>query len=68
MTRYKFSSINPNTNKKNTFIVEAKSLKEAERKAALTNNSHTGLRLEKRIADDSLEGRPVTGLAQMLKF
>tara|TARA_R100000700_G_C3106345_1_gene101221 strand:- start:211 stop:420 length:210 start_codon:yes stop_codon:yes gene_type:complete len=69
MEKYEFSSINPNTNKRKYFVVEAKSLQGAEKKAELQTVSHTGLRVERRISDDfSLRGQSVPALAKMLKF
>jgi len=74
MRKYKFSSINPNTKKIKSFVVIAKDLQGAEKKAALFTMGHIGLKLEIGLGpvsgsepSDSLVGKPVLGLAQMLR-
>lgn len=67
--KYTFSSINPNTNKKVFFDVEAKSYHGAAAKAVLITKGHSRLRHEgTQFPDTPKKGKRVDGLASKLNF
>lgn len=68
MKKYKFSSINPNTDKKVFHVVEAKSYDGAVKKVKLMTIGHKQLRDEGLADPKPAKGRKVEALSQMFKF
>ena len=69
--KYKFSAINPNTEKKIEFCVEAKSYKGAQQKANLCYRSHKRVKYEREIHSDDPKPKSygkVEHLSKMLIF
>ena len=69
--KYKFSGINPNTNKKKEFWIEAKSYEGAQQKANLCYRHYKRVKHERGMHPDDPEAKSfgkVHHLANMLKF
>lgn len=68
MRKYKFSSINPNTDEKVFHVVEAKTYEGAVKKVKSWTVGHKQLRDEGLVDPQPAKGRKVDALSKMLKF
>ena len=66
--KYKFSGINPNTNKKKEFWIEAKSFEGAQQKANLCYPNYKRLKSERGDDPEPKSYGKVEHLSKMLKF
>jgi len=69
--KYKFSGINPNTEKKKEFWIEAKSYEGARQKANLCYRSYKRVKYEREMHPDDPKPKSygkVEHLSKMLKF